>query len=347
MAVGLVGGCAVLVAVALVVTHNRRLAGVPVRLATAAAACVGFAVVVRARRSLQVAIGGAVLAAGGLWVLAQARDGLLAPVLGVVVGAGAGLTVGAGQPGKGKGKGKAGAFVLAPVALALASVTAWTGANSPTATWFGTVVSSGPRSRPQVALTFDDGPNATTTLAVRDILDQAGVKATFFTVGKALDARPDISAALLADGQLLGDHSYHHDSVRWLDPRYPELARTQHAFAARLGVCPALFRPPHGQHTPFMALRVEHAHMRMITWNVSTADWAMTDAGAVTRRILDQVRPGAIIDLHDGLDGHVDVDRTVLVRALPGILDGLRQRGLEPVRLDVLLGTPGYLKHCR
>src|SRR5205823_3640659 len=128
-------------------------------------------------------------------------------------------------------------------------------------------------------LTFDDGPNATTTLALRDILDRAGVKATFFTVGKALDARPDISAALLADGQLLGNHSYHHDSWRWLDPRYPELARTQHAFA-------------------------------------------------------------------DRLDGHVNADRTVLVRALPGILDGLHQRGLEPVRLDVLLGTRGYLPRC-
>ena len=68
----------------------------------------------------------------------------------------------------------------------------------------------------EVAITFDDGPDATYTLDVRDILDAHGVKATFFTVGKALDARPDISRALLEDGQLLGDHSYHHDYWRWL-----------------------------------------------------------------------------------------------------------------------------------
>ena len=57
-----------------------------------------------------------------------------------------------------------------------------------------------------------------------------GVKGTFFEVGKAVDARPEISRALRDDGQLVGNHSYHHDYWRWLDPRYPELDRTQQAF---------------------------------------------------------------------------------------------------------------------
>ena len=57
--------------------------------------------------------------------------------------------------------------------------------------------------------------------------------------GKAIDARPEIARALFDDGQLLGNHSYHHDYWRWLDPRYPELDRTQDAFRRQLGVCPA------------------------------------------------------------------------------------------------------------
>jgi peptidoglycan/xylan/chitin deacetylase (PgdA/CDA1 family) len=195
-------------------------------------------------------------------------------------------------------------------------------------------------------LTFDDGPNATATLGVRDALDRAGVKGTFFTVGRALDARPDISRALLDDGQLLGNHSYHHDSWRWLDPRYPELARTQHAFARRLGVCPAFYRPPHGQHTPFMAFDLHRSGMTMVTWDVSAGDWATNDPSLIARRVLRKARPGSIILLHDGLDGHVGVDRSVLVRALPAIIDGLRRKGLQPVRLDVLLDRPGYLKRC-
>src|SRR5439155_960798 len=109
-------------------------------------------------------------------------------------------------------------------ALAL-GMACWIGANSTSAQWFGRVVSHGPSDRREVALTFDDGPNIVYTLEVRDVLDRYGVKGTFFTVGKALDKRPDISRALLQDGHLLGNHSYLHDELRWLDPRYPELAR--------------------------------------------------------------------------------------------------------------------------
>ena len=79
-----------------------------------------------------------------------------------------------------------------------------------------------------------------------NILDDAHVKATFFVVGKALEAQPGIVRALYNDGQLVGNHSYHHDEWRWLDPRYPELERTQEAFARELGTCPAWFRPPRG-----------------------------------------------------------------------------------------------------
>jgi peptidoglycan/xylan/chitin deacetylase (PgdA/CDA1 family) len=238
------------------------------------------------------------------------------------------------------------AVALVVALMIVASATFWIGANAATATWFGALTFHGPRNSNEVAITFDDGPNATTTLGLQHILDRYGVKATFFEVGKAVAARPDISRALLADGQLLGNHSYHHDSWRWLDPLYPELARTQHTIARFTGVCPTYYRPPHGQHTPFLSDVVEGAHMKMVTWDDSTSDWTTNDAGRIARRILAKVKPGSIIDLHDGLDGRVNVDRTVLVRALPLILDGLRARGLHPVRLDALLGDRPYRGKC-
>jgi peptidoglycan/xylan/chitin deacetylase (PgdA/CDA1 family) len=151
---------------------------------------------------------------------------------------------------------------------------------------------------------------------------------------------------LLDDGQLLGDHSYHHDAFSWLDPGYPELQRTQDAFKRNLGICPAFYRPPHGTHTPFMAHVLSNQGMRMVTWDVSAGDWATSDANLVARRILDKVQPGSIILLHDGIDGNIGADRSVILAALPQILDGLAQRGLIPVTLDKLLGTPGYLQNC-
>jgi peptidoglycan/xylan/chitin deacetylase (PgdA/CDA1 family) len=237
------------------------------------------------------------------------------------------------------------AIVLGAGLLTLLTAS-WIGANERTITWFGKLVNHGPRGTREVAITFDDGPNEHATLALARILDRDHVKGTFFTVGKALDARPDISRALLADGQLLGNHSYLHDAVRWLDPRYPELERTQRAFKRDLGVCPTFFRPPHGQHTPFMADVVTDHGMTMVGWDDSAGDWATADPGLVAHRILAGVRPGSIILLHDGLDGDVTSERTVVVKALPPILAGLRARHLTPVRLDRLLGRPGYGDHC-
>ena len=231
-------------------------------------------------------------------------------------------------------------------AVVTVGATLWVGANSPTVTWFGSQVSHGPRDGREVAITFDDGPDDPYTLEIARILDARGAKGTFFMVGKALDRRPDIARALREDGHLLGNHSYHHDEWRWLDPRYPELDRTQGAFRHNLGVCPTFYRAPHGQHTPFLAHVVGDHGMTMVGWDVSSGDWNTHDAGLVARRTLDDVKPGSIIVLHDGLDGSVTADRSVLVRAVPMILDGLERRGLKPVRLDALLHERGYGDHC-
>ena len=86
--------------------------------------------------------------------------------------------------------------------------------------------------------------------------------------------------------------------------------------------------------------------MHAVTWDVSARDWVETDGQRVARDILDHVHPGSIILLHDGLDGNVSADRSVLRTALPLILDGLKARGLTPVTLDALLGVDGYLPSC-
>ncbi len=220
---------------------------------------------------------------------------------------------------------------------------AYVGAETPTAHWFGGGITHGPTGSNAVALTFDDGPNVTATLRIMKILDAAGVKGTFFEVGKAVDAEPQITRALYEHGQLLGNHSYEHDQWRWLDPRYPELERAQKAFRRAIGRCPAYYRPPHGDRTPFIAHVVSGHHMRIVLWNVSAGDWSEKSARTIARRIVRNAKPGAIILLHDGLDGLPTTDRTVLVRALPLILDGLREKHLRVVGLDELIGGPAYV----
>ncbi len=258
-----------------------------------------------------------------------------------VVAAATAATVAGRFPTRRPRRGRAVVFGTVLVATMLV-FTGYVGAETPGATWFGGGTVHGPVDTGEVALTFDDGPNLGATRKIMAILDAHDVKGTFFEVGKAIDADPQITRALYDDGHLLGNHSYNHDQWRWLDPRYPELQRTQDAFRRAIGTCPVLYRPPHGDRTPFLAQVVRDHHMRMVLWSASAGDWATNDSRLVARRILAGAHPGAILLLHDGLDGNPSANRDVLVKALPLILQGLRDKGLSAVRLDRLLGTGDY-----
>lgn len=219
----------------------------------------------------------------------------------------------------------------------------WVGSTSPSLTWFGSLTFHGPRSSTEVAITFDDGPNGDYTTTIERVLLDHGVRGTFFLVGKAVVQDPTTARRLVADGNVVGNHSQNHGAFSYLDPRYPELDEAQRSIGGNVGVCPALFRPPHGTHTPFMSAAVDDRGMTLVTWDVSARDWVETDAERLARSILAKVRPGSIILLHDGIDGNIPADRSVVVAALPLILDGLKAKGLQPVTLDRLLGVPAYL----
>jgi peptidoglycan/xylan/chitin deacetylase (PgdA/CDA1 family) len=288
-------------------------------------------------RSVIGAIVGGLVAAGALWLVTQRDDTAAAFILAVFFGAG--VAIAAGSDRSHQLRALLGVIALAVVGAFFA---AYIGAETPDATWFGGGTVHGPTNRDEVALTFDDGPNIGATQQVTKILDEHGVKGTFFEVGKAIDAEPAITRAVYDDGHLLGNHSYEHDQWRWLDPRYPELQRTQDAFQRAVGTCPVLYRPPHGDRTPFIAQKVRDAHMHMVLWSASAGDWATNDPVLVARRIVDQAKPGSILLLHDGLDGKPAANREVLVKALPLILEGLKNKHLTPVRLDKMLNVPAY-----
>jgi peptidoglycan/xylan/chitin deacetylase (PgdA/CDA1 family) len=236
--------------------------------------------------------------------------------------------------------------IVAPVAVFWAVAVAWSGANNPAAAWFGHTTSHGTRGSDAVAITFDDGPNDTNTAAISDLFASRGAKATFFMVGSAVEARPELARRLAAQGQVIGNHSYRHGPDDWMDPAYPELRRGESAFARVIGRCPRFFRPPFGRHTPAMAEHVEQMGMQMITWDVSASDWTTRDPALIAHRILHRVKPGSIVLLHDGSNGRPSVDRAFMVQAVTLVLDGLESRNLHPVGLDDLLHQTAWLPSC-
>jgi peptidoglycan/xylan/chitin deacetylase (PgdA/CDA1 family) len=138
-------------------------------------------------------------------------------------------------------------------------------AMGPSSQVYGKIVTHGPRDEKLVALTFDDGPNDPWTLRIADVLDQYGVKGTFFVVGKNADVHPEVVRALVERGHLVGNHSYDHrkrDAI--FDLRYGELGKAETSIARAGGVCPALFRPPNGFHTPWQLHTVSSPSRRRV-----------------------------------------------------------------------------------
>ncbi len=197
-----------------------------------------------------------------------------------------------------------------------------------------------------VALTFDDGLNGETTQAAADVLERFGARGTFFVVAHTLTEQPELATRLRAQGHLLANHSYDHPRVTKTDLRYGQVGQAQDTFRRAFGECPRYFRPPWGVETPFVRRAVRRAHMRTVLWDVEVADWEEADAQRLAANVLAKVRPGSIVLLHDGKEGILGAERSTTVAALPAILEGLRARGLAPVRLDTLLGTTGYLRKC-
>lgn len=212
--------------------------------------------------------------------------------------------------------------------------------------WSEPSITHGPADSSMVALTFDDGLNGETTREAADVLERFGARGTFFVVAHTLTEQPDLATGLRAQGHLLANHSYDHPRATKTDLRYSQVWQAQDTFRRAFGECPRYFRPPWGVETPFIRRAVGRAHMRTVLWDVEVGDWEEADAQRLAANVLAKVRPGSIVLLHDGEDGIPGADRSTTVAALPAILEGLRQRGLTPVRLDTLLGTTGYIRKC-
>ena len=211
----------------------------------------------------------------------------------------------------------------------------------PHATVFGPTLWHGPRDRPQVALTFDDGPHPTFTPRIARQLAEQGARATFFCVGSAVERNLDVVRALVAAGHEIGNHSYRHNTFAdlFVAARLAgDLARNQ-ALLSRCAPAPRFYRPVVGVQNPKVHAAARRVGLSVVTWTTAPRDglWALTPEKV--RRIAARARPGDIIALHDGTLSEQTALRESTVRALPTLLELLRARGLSCVTLSTLLAV--------
>ena len=220
----------------------------------------------------------------------------------------------------------------------LSSVLVMIGLLRPRSRVFGrSLVESAPQ--PRVALTFDDGPHPVDTPAILAILAKEDAKATFFFVGERARRYPDIVRRVAQSGHQIEAHS---DTHPWWFS-LASASRTRREVRDSVGTLnelsgrrPHFFRPPMGHKSLSLAevLRVEG--LQMVTWSMRPFDTMHRTTNGIRESVLSKVRPGGILLLHEGTSrAPGQVSRTV--QALPSMLKGLRERGLEPVTLQDLL----------
>lgn len=193
--------------------------------------------------------------------------------------------------------------------------------------------------QPVVALTFDDGPDEPYTSQLAGVLDHAGVRATFFQVGEQVLQHPEVTASLLATGNVVGVHSYSHRSDLASMGQEAFDNDTARAVAAFGQVSPSLYRAPYGRMSPTMRRVLARRGLTEVGWSLDPRDWSDPGVDQIVRRVVDNARPGDIVLLHDGKDGQPGGDRSETVAALPAIIEGLRARGFRFVTVAEMLGV--------
>ncbi|MFI9641697.1 polysaccharide deacetylase family protein [Micromonospora sp. NPDC051925] len=193
---------------------------------------------------------------------------------------------------------------------------------------FGSHASTG---TPEVALTFDDGPDPTYTPQVLEVLRAYGIKATFCVVGENAQDYPDLVRAIVNDGHTLCNHSWHHDVLlgkRSTALIRADLVRTNDAIHAAVpDARVSYFRQPGGEWTYPVVSVAEGLGMTPLHWTVDTNDWQVPGAAKITSAVTRDTGPGAIVLMHDaGGDRQGTVD--ALRRMLPDLISRFRLEAL-------------------
>jgi len=229
-------------------------------------------------------------------------------------------------------------LAVGAAAVALAGAAVYTlGAYAATEGLGLGVVKRGP-VRPMVSLTFDDGPDPEFTPRILDALAAADVQATFFMVGRQVEAVPRVARAAAAAGHDLGNHTYGHRHLWSLPPAatVAELDRGAAAIEATTGMTPRYFRPPWGTFNWAAYVRAAQIGEMRVLWSVRPEGLIVSaPAPRMTALVVEKAHPGAIINLHDH-GGHPSTPKETW-SALPGMIAGLRARGFDIVPLRVLL----------
>ena len=199
----------------------------------------------------------------------------------------------------------------------------------------GTILWHGNRQIPEIALTFDDGPNSKATPRILDILKENDVKATFFVLGKFIEKNKDILKRESEEGHLIGNHTFTHANGKITDIAKinRELVKTDKLITQYTGKSVNSFRPPFGFENWRFLTEAEFLDDTIVLWSLDVGDWNDHKAAKdIASKVLKLAKNGSIILLHDG-----GASREAVIDSLPVIIKGLKKKGYNFVTIDEMI----------
>jgi peptidoglycan/xylan/chitin deacetylase (PgdA/CDA1 family) len=190
-----------------------------------------------------------------------------------------------------------------------------------------------------IALTFDDGPDPRCTPQVLDALAKYHAHATFFVIGQEIPGREALLKRMVAEGHVVGNHSYSHPRNPSASRARTELSRTDTLITKATGIAPTCFRPPYGRtKTVLTALALSHGY-GVFLWTIDPGDTRGNGTKSLIRGVLSAPEKGDIVILHDGNDHQASVD------AVTPILKALSAKGWQFVTLpEMMVAWDAYRK---
>jgi len=196
--------------------------------------------------------------------------------------------------------------------------------------------------RNEISLTFDDGPDPGITPQILDMLDQHDAKASFFCIAEKVFEFPELAREIVRRGHSIENHSnshpYNFALLGW-DGLGREISSAQETIRVITGVSPSFFRAPMGFRSPFLAPVIEYTGLQYVTWTRRGYDAFEQNPERILKRLLRGIAAGDILLMHDGRSHQPDGSATVVLEALPRLLDHMSTLGLKSVSL------PAALKH--
>ncbi len=193
----------------------------------------------------------------------------------------------------------------------------------------------------KLAISFDAAWGTAQTEGILDILDQYGVKTTFFLVGFWAEKNPEMVKLLAERGHEIGNHSATHPHMSQLSEAQmrEELRKCSDLIASITGKAPTLFRAPYGEYNDSVVRVGREEGYECVQWNVDSLDWKNRGAQDMISRCTKSVHGGDIVLFHN--------DSKYILDALPTILAYYRQQGYSIVPVsELLLSGQTWIDHA-